>query len=180
VDQTGVPEAMKLASSIPHGSFVLDVGCVNGIPISRALLAGGHRVIGLDSSGAMLAKFRHNCPKAFAARGIVQSIPFADCMFDAAVAWGLMFHLRPEDAIKAIASVSRVVKIGAPFLFTSGSVDGFDGKAGTMNGVTFPYFSYSVDSYRRILGNHGFKLIDVHADSGNNTYYLANKTEPQK
>jgi len=89
-------------------------------------------------------------------------------------------YLRPEDAIKAIASVSRVVKIGAPFLFTSGSVDGFDGKAGTMNGVTFPYFSYSVDSYRRILGNHGFKLIDVHADSGNNTYYLANKTEPQK
>ena len=49
-----------------------------------------------------------------------------------------------------------------------------------MNGVTFRYFSYSVDSYRNILGDHGFRLIDVHADSGNNTYYLANKTESPK
>jgi hypothetical protein len=33
-------------------------------------------------------------------------------------------------------------------------------------------------SYRRILGDHGFTLVDVHADSGNNTYYLAKKAEP--
>jgi hypothetical protein len=86
-----------------------------------------------------------------------------------------MFHLEPDDAIRAIASVSRVVKHGAPFLFTSGDVDGFDGKEDKMNGVTFRYFSYSVDNYRRILGNHDFNLVDVHADSGNNTYYLAEK-----
>jgi hypothetical protein len=88
---------------------------------------------------------------------------------------GVMFHLQPQDAIRAIASVSRVVKAGAPFLFTSGDVDGFEGKEGKMNGVTFTYFSYSRDSYRRILLDHAFKLIDVHADSGNNTYYLAQK-----
>jgi ubiquinone/menaquinone biosynthesis C-methylase UbiE len=120
VDQTGVPEATALAASIPRGSFVLDVGCGNGIPITRALLSGGHRVIGIDSSNAMLTNFRHNCPEALAVRGIVQSCPFADSIFDAAVAWGVMFHLKPEDAITAIASVSRLVKHGAPFLFTSG------------------------------------------------------------
>ena len=71
--------------------------------------------------------------------------------------------------------VARVVKAGAPFLFTSGDEDGFVGKEDQMNGVTCQYFSYSRDSYRRILGNHGFALIDVHADAGNNTYYLAKK-----
>jgi SAM-dependent methyltransferase len=141
VDEAGIPEATTLASSIPRGSFVLDVGCGNGIPITRALLSAGHRVIGLDSSSAMLAHFKHNCPDAFAVRGIVQSCPFADGVFDAAVAWGVMFHLNPEDAIRAIANVSRIVKRGAPFLFTSGDVDGFDGKEGKMNGVTFRYFS---------------------------------------
>ena len=156
VDETGVPEATALALSIPVGSLVLDVGCGNGIPITRALLSRRHRVVGLDSSDAMLTRFRQNCRDGLAVRGIVQSCPFADCSFDAAVAWGVMFHLRPEDAIKAIASVSRVVKIGAPFLFTSGTVDGFDGKDGAMNGVTFRYFSYSVDGYRHILGDHGF------------------------
>ena len=70
VDETGVPEATALASSIPLGSLVLDVGCGNGIPITRALLSQGHRVTGLDSSSAMLAQFRQNCPEAFAIRGI--------------------------------------------------------------------------------------------------------------
>jgi SAM-dependent methyltransferase len=56
----------------------------------------------------MLARFRGNCPETPAVRGIVQSCPFADGVFDAAVAWGVMFHLKPEDQIKAIESVSRV------------------------------------------------------------------------
>ena len=176
-DQTGVPESITLAGSIPRGSLVVDVGCGNGVPITRALLNAGHRVIGLDSSSAMLAQFRQNCPEALAVRGIVQSCPFFDRVFDAAVAWGVMFHLNPEDAIQAIANVSRIVKRGAPFLFTSGDVHSLDGKEGEMNGVTFRYFSYSVLSYRRILSDHGFAFLDVHAESGNNTSYLANKNE---
>ena len=88
-----------------------------------------------------------------------------------------MFHLNPEDAIRAIANVSRIVKRGAPFLFTAGDADSFDGKEGKMNGVTFRYFSYSVHRYRRILSDHGFTLVDVHVDSGNNTYYVAKKAE---
>ena len=106
---------------------------------------------------------------------MVHSCPFADCMFDAAVAWGVMFHLKPDDAITAISRVSRVVRSGAPFLFTSGDVDDLDGKQDSMNAVTFRYYSYSVQNYRRILGYHGFTLIDVHTDTGNNTYYLATK-----
>jgi SAM-dependent methyltransferase len=176
VDQTGVPEASALASSIPRGSLVLDFGCGNGVPITRVLLTKGHRVIGLDSSSAMLAHFTRNCPEAFAVRGLVESCPFADGAFDAAIAWGVMFHLNPDDAIQAIANVSRTLKPDSLFLFTSGDVDGFDAKEGKMNGVTFRYFSYSIQSYRRILGNHGFALFDVHADSGNNTYYLARKS----
>jgi SAM-dependent methyltransferase len=173
--QIGVPEAIALASSIPRGSLVLDVGCGNGIPITRALLNAGHRVVGLDSSSVMLARFKQNCPESFAARGVVESCPFANRVFDAAVAWGVMFHLNSEDAIRAIANVSRTLKHGAHFLFTSGDEDGFDAKQGKMNGVTFQYFSYSPQRYRRILDGHGLRLVDVHADSGGNTYYLSRK-----
>jgi hypothetical protein len=88
-----------------------------------------------------------------------------------------MFHLNPEEAIRAIANVSRILRCGAPFLFTSGDDDGLDAKEGKMNGVTFRYFSYSARSYRRLLGDNDFALVDVHADSGNNTYYLAKKAE---
>ena len=88
-----------------------------------------------------------------------------------------MFHLSLEDQIKAIASVSRVLKPGAPFLFTSGDEDCLQGKVSTMNGVEFWHFSYSIDTYGRVLRDHGFTLANVHSDSGNNTYYLATKAD---
>jgi ubiquinone/menaquinone biosynthesis C-methylase UbiE len=176
VDETGVPEVSALASSIPTGSSVLDIGCGNGIPLTRALLSAGHDVVGLDSSSAMLQRFRINCPQAFAVQGRVQSLPFPSSIFDAAIAWGVMFHLTPDDAVSAIAGVSRVLKPGAAFLFTSGDADGFEGKDDTMNGVVFHYFSYSIENYRRILAEHQFTLIDVHQDSGKNTHYLAIKS----
>lgn len=178
VSQTGVPEAMALAHSISIGGRVLDIGCGNGIPITRALLSAGHRVVGLDSSSEMLKRFQANCPDTPAVRGIVQASPFADNTFDAAVAWGVMFHLNPDDATTAITCVSRILKAGAPFLFTSGDVDGGNtAKEDTMNGVVFRYFSFSVDRYRSILREHHLTLVDVHADGGQNTYYLARKSE---
>ena len=77
----------------------------------------------------------------------------------------------------AIQNVSRILKRGAPFLFTSGDADAFEAKESKMNDVTFRYFSYGVHSYRRILGDHDLTLVDVHADSGKNTYYLAKKAD---
>jgi hypothetical protein len=46
--------------------------------------------------------------------------------------------------------------------------------------LTFRYFSDGVQSYRRFLGEHGFTLIDVHSDSGNNTCYLPKKAGPPR
>ncbi len=54
-DGSGVPEVIALASSIQQGGRILDVGCGNGVPLTRALLASGHSVVGLDSSRNMFA-----------------------------------------------------------------------------------------------------------------------------
>jgi cyclopropane fatty-acyl-phospholipid synthase-like methyltransferase len=175
--QTGVPEVTALASSIPRGARVLDIGCGNGLPITRALLNAGHRVVGLDSSREMLARFRANLPDTPAIRSIIQACAFANGVFDAAVAWGVIFHLTHDDQARAMASVSRVLRARAPFLFTAGDMDDVDGGiTGTMNGVTFHYFSFSVEAYRNLLSKNGFTLLDVHKDCGENTYYLARKS----
>jgi SAM-dependent methyltransferase len=172
--QTGVPELAALADFAPSGARVLDVGCGTGIPITRALLAAGYRVFGMDSSAQMLARFRVNFPETPVLRGMVQSCGLAPKTFDAAVAWGVMFHLTHVDQARAMANLSYVLKAGAPFLFTSGDRDG--SIDGVMNGVTFHYFSFSVDGYRSLLCENGFTLLDVHADRGENTYYLARKS----
>ena len=171
----GVAEALAVAATLPAGSCILDVGCGNGVPISEALVKAGHRVVGLDTSTGMLARFRVNLPATPAVRGDVRNCPFSRASFDAAVSWGMMFHLPRCDQAAAFESVSRVLKPGASFLFTAAEIEGADdgGITGTMNGVTFHY--YAVPSYRELAAEHGFVLVDVHDDPGVSTYFLARR-----
>src|SRR6476620_6368933 len=115
IDRTGVPEVLALSNAIPPGALVLDVGGGNGIPLPRTLLSEGHRVVRLDTSHEMLCRLRRNCPLVRTVRGAAQFPPFRVACFDAAIAWGVLFHLPPPQQIAAIASLSHVLKAGAPF-----------------------------------------------------------------
>jgi SAM-dependent methyltransferase len=109
---------------------------------------------------------------------VAQGCPFAAQTFDAAIAWGVMFHLKQAEQVQAIASVCRVLKTGAPFLFTGGYpgvLNDSDDHVGIMNGVEFHYYSFTKEGYRSILSDHDFLLIDFHTDLGKNGYYLARK-----
>ena len=96
--------------------------------------------------------------------------------FDAAISMGMMFHLSRGEQSVALASVSRVLKPGAPFLFTGAEIEEADdaGITGTMNGVTFHY--YGVPSYRRLASEHSLEVVDVQDDPGVATYYLSRKS----
>jgi ubiquinone/menaquinone biosynthesis C-methylase UbiE len=175
----GVPEARGAVEGIPPGALVLDVGCGNGLPIADALLKAGYRVVGLDSSREMLARFRANLQTTPSVRGDARACPFADHTFDAAISWGMLFHLTVPDQDTAIASVSRVLKPGAPFLFTAAEVAGAGrddpGITGTMNGVTFHY--WAVDSVRALAARHKLELVRVYDDPGVSTYYFTRRTQ---
>ncbi len=178
VDDTGVAEALTVAESVRAPGRILDIGCGNGIPITHALLAAGRDVVAFDSSNEMVKRFRQNCPTTPVVRGMAQACPFDSGTFDGAVAWGVMFHLPPDDEIAMSESVARILRPGAPFLFTAGYGEvnqRNDPHVGVMHNVQFPYYAFSTDGYRRILNDHGFTFIDFHTDSGQNGYYLAAK-----
>ena len=172
----GVAEALAVAVTLPVRSRILDVGCGNGVPVTEALVKAGYRLVGLDSSAGMLARFRSNLPGASVVRGDARHCPFVNAGFDAAISMGMMFHLSRGDQAAAFASVSRVLKPGAPFLFTGAEIEEADdaGITGTMNGVTFHY--YAVPSYRALTAEHGLMLVDVQDDPGVATYYLTRKS----
>ena len=173
----GVTEALAVAATLPAGSRMLDLGCGNGVPITEALVKAGCRVVGLDSSIGMLTHFRDTLSGTPVVRGDARQCPFLNAGFDAVISWGMMFHLPRGDQAAVLASVSRVLKPGAPFLFTGAEIEGAqdDGITGRMNGVTFHY--YAVPSYGTLLAEHGFTLVDVHDDPGVSTYYLAHKSK---
>jgi SAM-dependent methyltransferase len=170
----GVPELESLITSLPQGASVLDVGCGNGVPLTKRLLAAGLTVIGVDSSPRMLERFRTNCPGILCISAPIQSAEVKGRLFDAAIAWGVLFHLPHDEQRKAIAKVASVLKPGALFLFTAGDEDG-DKQGDPMNGVPFHYWSFSIEGYRELLTANGLTLLDVHRDEGQNIYYLSLK-----
>ncbi|NOK07963.1 class I SAM-dependent DNA methyltransferase [Corallococcus exercitus] len=171
----GVPEVTALAASLPAGALVLDVGCGTGLPLTRVLLEHGCQVTGVDSSRELLARFQANFPHVPVLCASILSCELQAQTFDAAIAWGVLFHLRHEEQEQAIANIARALKPGAAFLFTSGDAHGsMDGAP--MNGVPFRYHSYSVQGYRDLLRAHGLALETTHTDPGGNVYYLARKT----
>ena len=170
------PEIASLLASLPLGAVVLDVGCGTGIPLTQALLAAGCKVVGVDSSPRMLEHFRINCPDVRVICAPIQSTDFEGMTFDAAVAWGVLFHMDHAEQEKVVAKVAEVLKPGGWFLFTSGDQEGsIQGEP--MNGVPFRYWSFSMEGYRHLLKANAFALIDVHRDQGDNIYYLARKDD---
>jgi ubiquinone/menaquinone biosynthesis C-methylase UbiE len=147
-------------------------------PITDALVNAGYRVVGLDSSRGMLERFRVNLPTTSVVGGDARACPFAENVFDAAISWGMMFHLTRGDHTTAFANVFRVLKLGAPFLFTAAEIAEIAsddaGITGMMNGVTFHY--YAVASYRALIAGDGFERVNVYDDPGVSTYYFARKT----
>lgn len=176
-DATGVPEVTALLASLPPNVTVLDVGCGNGLPLTRVLIDHGCQVVGVDSSRNMLARFTANFPAVPAICSPIQDCDLTGRTFDAAVAWGVLFFLPRAEQVRAIAKVASVLKPGGLFLFTSGDEDDaapFEGEP--MNGVRFFYYSFTKDDYRDILREHGLTLEQTQIDKGDNLYYLARKT----
>jgi SAM-dependent methyltransferase len=168
----GVPEVESLIARVPIGASVLDIGCGNGIPLTRTLLGAGCKVLGIDSSTRMLERFEANCPGTPFICAPIQSADLEGRWFDAAVAWGVIFHLPHNEQRRAIAKIASVLKPGGLFLFTAGDEDG-DKEGDPMNGVPFHYWSFSIDGYRELLRANGLTLLGVHRDVGQNIYYLA-------
>ena len=83
---TGFPPiAAGLSASRKRSRFrsrILEVGCGNGVPVTEALVNAGYRVVGLDSSAGMLARFQANLPGTSVAiiRPFVALLAFRDKM----------------------------------------------------------------------------------------------------
>jgi SAM-dependent methyltransferase len=171
----GVSDVAAFVRPLPPGSRVLDLGCGDGIPISRLLHDSGLDVFGIDSSARMVERFRANCPGVPVQHAPILESNFFNLTFDAVVAWGILFHLSPTDQEAAIAKVSACLNPRGRFLFTSGDEEGTI--ESSMHGVTFHYVSLGSARYAAVLRANGLRLVDEHRDLWGNYYYVAERGE---
>jgi SAM-dependent methyltransferase len=167
----GVVSVGEWAKLLPHRSSVLDLGCGNGVPISQALMDPGLLVYGVDASPSLIAAFRARFPDAPAECIAVEDSQFFGRTFDGVIAWGLMFLLAPDAQAHLIKKVSRALKNGGSFLFTSP----WHVCQWSDNLTAHTSISLGSEEYRRILTAEGLILIGEGDDEGENHYYFVAK-----
>jgi SAM-dependent methyltransferase len=99
------------AADLPPGSLVLDAGCGPGL-VSEALLAAGHRVVGVDLSAGMIERARARCGRfgnraTFHQQSIAEALP--EGPFDAVLSRFVVHHV-PD----ALAFMRRQVELVRP------------------------------------------------------------------
>ena len=169
----GVAEVAAFAAELPAGARVLDLGCGDGVPVTRRLVRGGFGVTALDSSAEMARRFRTAVPGVPVRCERAEDARFPTSSLDAVVAWGVLFHLSEADQRAVIAAVSGWLRPGGRFLFTSGDVAGV--REGVMDGVAFRYVSLDPSGYRRALAEAGMRWVRLRTDADGNPTYVAEK-----
>ncbi|MFF2351819.1 class I SAM-dependent methyltransferase [Kitasatospora sp. NPDC058115] len=106
------PVLHGIVDTLPVGT-ALDAACGTGRQ-TGALVARGHRTIGVDQSPEMLAKAAERAPQAEFRTGRLESLPLDDDSVDLAVCSLAMTHL--PDLAAGVAELARVVRPGGRIL----------------------------------------------------------------
>ena len=167
----GVGTVRNWAKSLPRGGSVLDLGCGDGMPISKALIDDGFAVYGIDASPSMAAAFRCRFPSIPIECSSFEDSQFFDHRFDGVVAWGLVFLLAPDDQAPLLHKVALALNPGGRFLFTAPhQVCEWRDNLTRRKSV-----SLGSSTYRKIVESEGLALIGEAEDEGQNHYYFVRK-----
>ena len=153
------------------GATVLDIGCGSGVPISQCLIEEGFQLFGVDASPTLVERFRERFPSVPVECCAVEDSGFFGRTFDAVVAWGLFFLLRPEVQITLIGKVAQALNPGGQFLFTSP----WQIHTWVDNMTRLPSISLGRDVYERELTANGLTLTGSAEDQGKNYYYFSER-----
>jgi SAM-dependent methyltransferase len=163
----GTKEVRRCARTLAPGAAVADLGCGSGIPISQALLEEGVDVHGIDAAPSLVAEFRRNFPHARVACESVLDSSFFGRRFSGAVAWGLMFLLRPDEQRRLIARIGDVLVPGGQISFTSPAAPV------VWNDIMTGLESRSLGApeYRALLAAAGIAVTREYEGEGSNYHY---------
>jgi 2-polyprenyl-3-methyl-5-hydroxy-6-metoxy-1,4-benzoquinol methylase len=169
----GAEAVRAWASTLEPDAVILDIGCGNGIPITKVLVQEGFTLYGIDASPTLVISYREHFPELAVACEAIESSDFFKQKFDGVVAWGLMFLLSANVQSKIIHRISNILNTGGQFLFTSPKMSCT--WTDIMTGVESR--SLGAEKYTALLTSAELTLIGNNTDEGDNYYYYAKKVK---
>ena len=146
----------ELASRLPEGAHVLDLGCGNGDKLAR--LAEKFEVTGVDLSAEQLQLAGARVPEARLIHADFSELELAEESFDAVTAFYSIIHVPRETHAELFARILRWLKPGGLFLASLSHVGSPD-RTEEWLGVQMFFSSFPAETNRRLVLEAGFELL---------------------
>ncbi len=149
-----------LRAAVPPDSWVLDLGCGAGIPMT-ATLAERYQVHGVDISARQIALATAKVPTATFQQADMATVHFDDASFDAVVSFYALTHLPRDEHGPLLSRVRRWLRPGGLFLASMGAHD----DPGTVEpewlGAPMYFSHHDAATNRRSVVDAGLELIEA-------------------
>lgn len=152
---------------LPEEGTVIDLGCGNGVPFTRAVAATGRGVVGIDLAENHVAAARDTIPSGIFIRGdicrvLLDDDRFDDDRFDGAMMLFSLAHLPRERHADLFGAVHTI--LDGPLLVT---VPGKERppETGTIAGSRIAWNAWSPEATLDLLRDAGFSIMrqaDLH------------------
>ena len=146
----------ELASRLPEGAHVLDLGCGNGDKLAR--LAEKFEVTGVDLSAEQLQLAGARVPEARLIHADFSELELAEVSFDAVTAFYSIIHVPREAHAELFERILRWLKPGGLFLASLSHVGSPD-RTEEWLGVQMFFSSFPAETNRRLVLEAGFELL---------------------
>ncbi|RAJ71599.1 2-polyprenyl-3-methyl-5-hydroxy-6-metoxy-1,4-benzoquinol methylase [Streptomyces sp. Amel2xB2] len=147
-----------LAEQLPAGAHVLDLGCGTGLPTARQLAEAGHRVTGIDLSGAMVKLAEENVPDGEFRRMDIYEVERYDLgPFDGVAAFFSLLMLPRAEIPYALRMLHQQLREGAPMAMSMVEAD-VDDFSLPFLGNTIRVSGYLRDELRQVVRDAGFEI----------------------
>ena len=149
--------ADELASRLPDGARVLELGCGVGVPDTQ-LLAERFRVTGVDISRKQIDRARANVPSASFLRADFTSLELDPGSFEAVAAFYSFNHV-PRDLLSDLFRRIHSWLVPGGLFMTALGVSDTEGWIGDFLGAPTYFSSFPPETNRHLLRDADFDLL---------------------
>ena len=147
----------ELASRLPDGARVLDLGCGNGAKLSR--LAGRFQLTGVDLSEQQLSLARARVPEAELVHADFAELDLPPGELDAVTALYSLVHVPRDEHAALLGRIGNWLEPGGLFLASLSHVGGPD-RVDDWLGVDMFFSGFDAETNSRLVREAGFELLE--------------------